>query len=60
LAALEKRIDEVEQKRQELERRVEEAFSRRDLDEGRRASKQLEKTIEEVETLYEKWMNESA
>jgi len=57
-AALEKQIDEAEARKVELEQQIAAAFSRRDLDGGRRASRQLEQLTRELEQLYEKWMKE--
>ncbi|HUW57827.1 MAG TPA: ABC-F family ATP-binding cassette domain-containing protein [Planctomycetota bacterium] len=59
LAALEKQIADAEGKKLELERRVADAFTRRDLDKGRRASRQLEQLSKELDALYERWMNQS-
>ena len=58
LAALEKQIGDAEGKKLELERQVAEAFTRRDLDRGRRASRQLEQLTKQLDALYEKWMKE--
>jgi len=59
-ARLEKQIQEAEQKKLELERRVTQAFTRRNLDEGRRASKHLKQVMKELDALYDRWMNESS
>ena len=55
-AELERRIDEAEGRVLELERRVADAFERRDHREGRRASKQLEQLRRHVNDLYQKWL----
>ena len=54
-----KRITELEEQRLELERRVADAFARRDHREGRRAAKQLEQLKTQLDDLYEKWVAES-
>ncbi|HUV38550.1 MAG TPA: ATP-binding cassette domain-containing protein, partial [Planctomycetota bacterium] len=59
VVALEDLIDRTEQKKLELERTVAEAFTRRDLDAGRRASRQLEQVMKELDELYARWMKES-
>ena len=60
VVALERQIEETEQKKLELERRVADAFTRRDLDAGRRASRQLEHLMKELDALYAKWMKEGS
>ncbi len=58
--ALEQHIEETEQQKVELERRVADAFARRDHREGRRAVKQLERLKAQIDDFYEKWMAESS
>lgn len=60
LRALEQRITEAEQKKLTLERRITDAFERRDQREGRRAAKQLEQLKSQIDDLYEKWMAASS
>jgi hypothetical protein len=55
---LEKRIAEAERKKIALEKRIAEAFERRDQRGGRSAAKQLERLEAQIEDLYEKWMTE--
>ena len=59
-AAIEQRIAEAEQQKLELERRVADAFARRDHREGRRTARQLEQLKTQLDDLYEKWVEESA
>ena len=58
-AELEQRIAEAEAEKLALERRVAEAFDRRDHREGRRAAKQLEKLTARLDELYEQWVAQS-
>ena len=58
LPAKERRIDEAEQERLELERRIADAFQRHDRREGRRASRQLEHLRTRLDELYEQWFTQ--
>ena len=60
LQALEQRITAAEQKKLALEKRVADAFERRDQREGRRAAKQLEQLRAYIDDLYEKWVSRSS
>jgi hypothetical protein len=51
----EQRILALEEERDALERRIAAAFERGDYREGRRLSKDLERTQERIEELYERW-----
>jgi len=57
-AALERRIGEAEREKLALERRISDAFLRRDQREGRRLAKQLEQLKAHTDNLYEKWLAE--
>jgi len=54
LARLEQRITEAEQQKLALERRLVQAFARRDHRQGRRAATQLEQLNAQLDDLYEK------
>ena len=56
LSELEKRISDAEQQKVELERRMADAFSRRDHREGARAAKQLSRLQARLDDLYERWV----
>jgi ATP-binding cassette subfamily F protein 3 len=58
--ALEQRIQEMEQEKEEMEGLMEEAFNQRDRREGHRLEKQLKQLTTLIESLYEKWMAETA
>ena len=57
---LEQRIQVAEQEKEEIEGRIEEAFNKRDRREGHRLEKQLNQLTTLIESLYEKWMAETA
>ena len=58
LVELEKRIMEVEQEKLVLEQRAAEAFAKRNQQEGRRVSKQLDQIKAQIDDLYDKWIAE--
>jgi ATPase subunit of ABC transporter with duplicated ATPase domains len=55
IATLERRIEEAEEQKLDLEQRVVEAFERRDNREGRRSNRQLERVRLMLEDLYRQW-----
>ncbi|MDA1278470.1 MAG: ABC-F family ATP-binding cassette domain-containing protein [Chloroflexi bacterium] len=55
VASLERRIEEAEEEKLELERRVGLAFENRDNREGRRFSRELERVSALLADLYEQW-----
>jgi ATP-binding cassette subfamily F protein 3 len=57
--SLEQRIQEAEQKKLALERRITRAFEHHDHQEGRRAAKQLERLEAQIDDLYERWIREN-
>ena len=59
VAGLEQRIKEAEEQKLELERRVADAFTRRDHRGSRRAQRQLEQLRAQLRDLYQKWVAES-
>ncbi|HUS47168.1 MAG TPA: ABC transporter C-terminal domain-containing protein, partial [Phycisphaerae bacterium] len=59
LTSLERQIAEAEQEKLSLERRMADAFERRDPREGRRAARQLQQLKAKLEGLYEKWMDQN-
>ena len=56
MPTLEERIAEAEERQLDLERRIAEAFARRDRKEGHRAAKQLARLKAQIDDLYEKWL----
>jgi predicted nucleic acid-binding Zn-ribbon protein len=56
---LEQRIQEAEQKKLALERRITRAFEHHDYQEGRRAARQLERLEAQIDDLYERWIEEN-
>jgi ATP-binding cassette subfamily F protein 3 len=57
--SLEQRIQEAEQKKLALERRITKAFEHRDHQEGRRAARQLERLEAQIDDLYQRWIEEN-
>ncbi len=55
LATLERRIEESEEEKLDLEQRVSEAFERRDNREGRRLTRRLDRVKRLLEDLYGQW-----
>jgi len=53
---LERRIDQLERTKSDLESRISAALTANDRREGRRASKQLQRLQAELDGLYEKWI----
>jgi hypothetical protein len=53
--ALERRIDELERTKRELESRIATALAAGDRRAGQRASKRLRRLQAELDALYEKW-----
>ena len=60
LEALERRIQDAEARKLDLERRITDAFIRRDHREGRRAQRQLERARAQIEHLYNRWLTQSS
>ncbi len=58
LASLERRIEEAEEQRLVAEQQAGEAFARRDLRQGRRANRELERLKALLEDLYDRWVKE--
>ena len=56
LASLERRIEEAEEQRLVAEQQVGEAFARRDLRQGRRANREIERLKALLEDLYDRWL----
>ncbi len=55
---LEKRISDAEERKVELERRLESAFQQNNRREARRSAAELERLQKELERLYDKWFAE--
>ena len=55
VATLERRIEEAEEQKLDLEERLAEAFERRDNRDGRRFNRRLERVRVMLENLYEQW-----
>ena len=59
IASLERRIQEAEAEKLDLERQAAEAFNRGEHRRGRRIGRQMERTATLLEALYDQWANES-
>ena len=59
VASLERRIQEAEAEKLDLERQAAEAFNRGEHRRGRRLGRQMERTATLLEDLYDQWANES-
>ena len=59
VASLERRIQEAEAEKLDLERQAAAAFDRGEHRRGRRLGRQMERTSTLLEDLYEQWANES-
>ncbi len=55
VATLERRIEEAEEQKLDLEQRTSEAFERRDTRDGRRLNRQLQRVTTTLEDLYKQW-----
>ena len=60
VASLERRIQEAEAEKLDLERQAADAFDRGEHRRGRRLGRQMERTAAVLQDLYEQWANESA
>ena len=59
IASLERRIQEAEAEKLDLERQAADAFNRGEHRRGRRLGRQMERTATLLEDLYDQWANES-